>query len=85
MTRIGMSEARNTLPEAANRVAYGGDRIVVQRRGRDIAALVSMADFRLLEELEERADLQAVAEAMAEQGDRPPKSWTDAKAELGLK
>ncbi len=83
MTRLGLSEARNTLPDLANRVAYGGDRIIMQRRGKDLAALVSMDDLRALEDMEDRADAVAIAEAWAEQGDEPLKSWEAAKAELG--
>jgi len=85
MTRLGLAEARNALPDMANRVAYGGERIVMQRRGRDVAALVSMEDLRLLEALENRADLAAIAAALAEQGDEPAESWEAAKADLGLK
>ncbi len=85
MTRLGLSEARNTLPDAANRVAYGGERIIMQRRGKDVAALVSMDDLRLLEALDNQADVAAIARALAEQGDEPAQSWADAKAELGLK
>lgn len=85
MTRLGLSEARNTLPDAANRVAYGGERIIMQRRGKDVAALVSMDDLRLLEALENQADVEAIRRAYAEQGDEPPQSWADVKAELGLK
>ena len=85
MTRLGLSEARNTLPDAVNRVAYGSERIIMQRRGKDLAALVSMDDLRALEDLEDRADAVAIAEAWAEQGGKSLKSWEAAKAELGLK
>ena len=85
MTRLGLSEARNTLPDAANRVAYGGERIIMQRRGRDVAALVSMDDLRVLEALENQADVEAIRLAYAEQGDEPPEAWEAFKARLALK
>lgn len=85
MTRMGLTEARESLPDATNRVAYGGERITIQRRGRDMAALVSMEDLRVLEALDNQADVKAIADALAEQGDEAPQPWHAVKAELGLK
>ena len=83
MTSLGLSEARNNLPDAVNRVAYGGERIIMQRRGRNVAALVSMEDLALLEELEDRADAAAVAASWAEQGSDPPEDWEAVKTRMG--
>ena len=85
MTRLGLSEARNILPEAANRVAYGSERVVLQRRGKDVAVLVSMEDLALLEAMEDRLDIEAIGRARAAQGDAAPEPWSTAKAELGLR
>lgn len=85
MIKLGLSEARNSLPDIANRVAYGGERIIVQRRGKDVAALVSMADLRALEDMEDRADAAAVAASWAEQGTDPPEDWEAFKARHGWK
>jgi prevent-host-death family protein len=55
--RTSVSDARQGFAEIVNRAAYGGDRVIVARHGRDIAAIVPMSDVRLLEELEaERPD-----------------------------
>lgn len=65
---VSISEIRDKLAEALNRVAYAGERIVLERRGKGVAALVSMEDLQLLEELEIQADIKAAKKARKEKG-----------------
>ena len=81
MTRLSATKAREEFSDTLNRVAYGGERIVLHRRGKDLAALVSVEDLKLLRELEDRLDLDAARRAMKEKG---TVSWEDVKSELGL-
>jgi len=61
---IDSSEARNGFTDVVNRVSYGHERLVVRRRGRDLAAVISMDDLELLERaIEEAEDRIDVAEA----------------------
>jgi prevent-host-death family protein len=46
---VTASEARDSFADLVNRVEYGGERIVVTRHGRPIAALISAADLASLE------------------------------------
>ena len=61
-------DIRNNLADALNRVAYGGERIILERRGKGVAALVSVEDLALLEELENQADIRAAKKALKEKG-----------------
>jgi hypothetical protein len=36
MTRLNVSKAREAFPEVVNRAAYGKERIIVSRRGKDL-------------------------------------------------
>lgn len=84
MTRVAASEARDHFAEVLNRVAFGRERVVLERRGKDLAALVSLDDLRILEALEERMDLQDALAAL-EEGEREGFiPWEDLKAELKL-
>ena len=65
---ISITEARDKLADALNRVAYGGERVVLQRRGKGVAAIVSLDDLALLEELEDQADIRAAKKALKEKG-----------------
>ena len=81
MSRANLGAVRANFTDALNRVAYGGERIVVGRRGKDVAALVPLADLELLIELEDRMDLEAAREALKEPGAAP---WAEVRKRLGL-
>ena len=51
MTRLNVSKAREEFPEVVNRAAYGKERTIVARRGKDLAAVIPIEDLRLLERL----------------------------------
>lgn len=82
MTRLTASQLRQDLADALNKVAFGGERIVLQRNNKDVAALVSIEDLSLLRALEDKLDLEEMKEAMEEEGANIP--WEDVKKELGL-
>lgn len=48
-TRVGVHEAKTHLSEYLNRAAYRGERIVIARHGKPVAALVGLDDLRRLE------------------------------------
>jgi prevent-host-death family protein len=79
---ISMVEVRDNLAEVINRVAYGGERAVLQRRGKGVVAVVSMDDLALLESLENQADVKAALKARKEKGVVPLRQ---VKARLGMK
>lgn len=79
---ISFVQARANLADAINRVAYGGERVIVRRHNKAVAALVSMDDLRLLEELEDRADLKAAQRARKEKGGVPLER---VKSRMGIK
>ena len=81
MTHMTTSKLREDLADALNRVAYRGERILLQRRGKDVAALVSKEDLDLLEALEDRSDVLAALKALKEPGTVP---WEKVKEELEL-
>ena len=85
-SHLPAGKARQDFAETVNRVAYGGERIVLHRRGRNLAALIPLQDLALLEELEDRQDAAAARKALANakaKGEKPI-PWTEAKKRLGL-
>ncbi len=46
--RVSAAQAKAQLSALSAEVAYGGQRVVIERRGRPLVALVSMADLELL-------------------------------------
>jgi prevent-host-death family protein len=84
---ITASEARDEFAEVINRVAYGGERVVIRRREKELAAVIPLEDLRLLERLieqeEDRIDAEEARKALADPGNEAV-SWEEAKKELGL-
>jgi prevent-host-death family protein len=86
MPRVSVGEARKDLADTLNRVAFGRHRIILHRRGKDVAALVPLEDLELLEKLEDLLDVRAalVAEAGAEDLGEKPIAWEKVREQLGL-
>ena len=49
MIRMDVSALREGLSDALNRAGFGGERIVLERRGKAVAALVPLRDLERLE------------------------------------
>jgi prevent-host-death family protein len=84
MTRAAASQVRKDFAEAINKVVYQHERIVLHRRGKDVAVLVSMEDFRILEALEDQLDIEAADRALADPRNKKRIPWDRVKAKLGL-
>ena len=84
MTRIRATRVRNDFAETINRVAYQGERIILERRGKPMAAVVPIEDLELLQDLENRMDLDEARAALADAKKHGTVSWDKIKADLGL-
>lgn len=76
-------KAREEFADAINRAAFGNERIVLRRRGRAIAAVVPIDDLRVLEDLDDRADLLDAHAALAEANKKGAKSLDLVLQDLG--
>ncbi len=54
--RVSAAQAKAQLSALSAEVAYGGERVVIERRGKPLVALVSIADLELLGQSEEIAE-----------------------------
>jgi len=84
MSDVTTVDARRDFSDLLNRVAYGHERMVLTRRGKRLVAVVPVEDLELLESLEDRIDLEAAREALAEADREGTTSWEGLKTELGL-
>ncbi len=82
--RLSASRARAEFADVLDRVANEGERVVIERRGKVLGAVVSKQDLELLErvrELEDEEDRAAVARARRDRGSI---AWARIKRDLGL-
>ena len=82
LNKITTADARKKFANIINRVAFGNELFVLTRRGEPIAAIVSMKELKLLQELEDQIDIEDAWEAKNELGDPIP--WEELKKELEL-
>lgn len=83
MTKIGVSDARDHLSEVVDRVRYTHERVVLTKRGKEVGAIVSIEDLKLLEALEDQLDVDLARKAIAEAGEeRIP--YQSLREKLGL-
>jgi prevent-host-death family protein len=54
---VSIGQVKRDISELVNRVAYGGERIVLTSRGKPKAVLVSVEDYEQLRTRERRSDL----------------------------
>ena len=66
MTALNITEARQKLASLMDRVEHHGERIALRRHGREVGALVSADDLRLLEILEDQFDIEEAVRLLGE-------------------
>lgn len=62
---ITSSDLRVQIKQVLNEVGYGQDQYIVEKFGEPTAAIISMADFRLLQEVRQAQSAAGVAESRA--------------------
>lgn len=84
MTRLKVSAARKEFAETINKAAYANERTVIEKFGKDVAAVVPIDDLRLIEGLEDHMDLEAIRKAIAAPRNKKPVAWSKVKRDIGL-
>jgi prevent-host-death family protein len=82
VTKISTADARKNFADIVNKVAYTKESIVLTRRGQNIAALISIDELELLQQIEDHIDIEDAKQALAESGDNI--SSKDVWKQLGL-
>lgn len=82
LNKITTADARKKFANIINRVAYSDESFVLTRRGEPIAAIVSMKELNILQDIEDRMDVEDAWKAKNEPGE--PIAWEELKKELEL-
>jgi prevent-host-death family protein len=81
MVAMPLSQAREELGAIVNRVSLRGERVLINRNGKTVAALVSLEDLDLIRRLEDAADVKAALAARAAAARHGTVPWKKLKAE----
>jgi len=82
LRKISTADARKKLSNIMNRVAFGKETFVLTRRGEALAALVPVEDLNLLQQIEERMEVEDAWAARSESEETI--AWEELKKELEL-
>lgn len=84
MESVSTADARKNLAELMNRAAYGGERFVVTRHGKELVAIVPLEDADLLARLRRFVSRKELERALQEADEEGTTSWQELKSEMGL-
>jgi len=79
--KLSTSEARQEFADIVNRAAYGGERVILHRHKKPVAAVIPIEDLELIERMEDEIDIAAARKALKEKGRIP---LNKLKADLAL-
>lgn len=85
MTTIDTKEAKEGFSELVNRVAHSKERIILTRRGKEVAVIVPIEDLILLQASQNKTDLHDAIEAFKEARSHGTLPFEDLKKELNSK
>jgi prevent-host-death family protein len=66
VTILNTLEAKEQFADLINRVAHSKERVILTRRGKEIAAIVPIEDLLLLQESQDSQDLREAIDALKE-------------------
>ena len=84
MSTMNSSEAREHFPDLLNEAAFGKIRTIITRRGKKLAAIVSIEDLEMIEAIEDKIDLEEARAALKDVKKRGGILWKKLKSELDL-
>ena len=84
MKQITAAEARKHMSELLNRAAYGKERFVVTRHGKELVAIVPLEEVTLLDRLRALLSKKDFEAAIAEMEEAGTTSWQDVRRELDI-
>ena len=72
-----LNVCRRDFADLCNRVAYGRERVIIERHGKVRVALVPYEDLALIEEIEDKVDLLTADTALKQAEEAGTVSWKE--------
>jgi prevent-host-death family protein len=84
MKQVTTAQARKHMAELVNRAAYGGERFVVTRHGKELVAIVPLQEATLLDRVRGLLEAREYESALQEVRDVGTVAWEDVRRDLDL-
>ncbi len=81
---INTADAKEQFVDLINRVAHNKERIILTRRGKEIAAIIPVEDLKLLLESQDKQDLREAIDALKEVRNTGALTLPQLKEDLGI-
>jgi prevent-host-death family protein len=81
---VASSEAREHFTDLVNAAAFQSRRVILNRSGRQMCAIIPIEDLHLLEKLEDSLDLREALEAIEDNKGEETISLEQVKEDLGI-
>ncbi len=83
MLTKSIGDIHREMANTINMVAHEHERVILERRGKKVAALISMEDLQLLERIEDYIDVSEAERLLADPMEVPI-PYEEVRKELGL-
>jgi prevent-host-death family protein len=80
---LAAADAQDKLADLINEVVHNKEHIILTRRGKGVAAIITIEDLHLLHELKNKNDLQEAVEALKEARENGSISIEQVKEKIG--
>jgi prevent-host-death family protein len=82
-TVINTVEAKEQFTDLINRVAHNNERVILTRRGKEIAVIIPIDDLKVLQDSQDKYDLREAIDALKEARNAGTVSLDQLKEEIG--
>lgn len=83
LTYVSTADAKEEFAELINRVSHYKERIILTRRGHDVAVIVPIEDLLILQKAQNKNELEEASAALQEARSKGTFSIDDLKDEIG--
>lgn len=66
ITTLNTAEAKEQFSDLVNRVIHNKERVILTRRGKEVAVIIPIEDMKLLQESQDKLDLREATEILKE-------------------
>lgn len=82
-TTLNTAEAKEQFSDLVNRVIHNKERVILTRRGKEVAVIIPIEDMKLLQESQDKLDLREASEILKEARENGTLTLDQLKDEIG--